>query len=226
MKMFSRAKALLAIMAIAGAVLLGLPGSGDEAVASNMGFKENKQIFAKDGAPRNGENLVALPFNNPYATSQDICDAIAGAAPACRIVQINALAGITSTDSCSAAGGAFPLLQRVGILVDSCTAPTAGILVGSHAPGVAINLYPQVSPVPKGFNHYPIPFHTTNANMQNVCTDLGLAAPNRILRYNADNGVTSSWTCGGGGASPVLVLGESLIIDSLSVASAPVPSHF
>jgi len=230
MKLNSRAFAVLAILAIAGAVLLV---DSDETLASNMGFKENKQIFPKDGPPNNGVNLVALPFNNPYATSQDICDAInspvGGTPPACRIVQIAANTGITSTDTCAAAGGAFPLIPRVGIVVDSCTAATAGIIVGSHAPGVAFNLYQQVPPQPKGFNHYPIPFHTTNATMGAVCTDLGLVSPTRIIKINADNGVLATHSCPVANPGPAglpLVLGESLIIDNVAVASAPVPSHF
>ena len=48
----NRANAVLAILAIACAVLL--VGS-DEALASNMGFKENKQIFAQDGGPERQE---------------------------------------------------------------------------------------------------------------------------------------------------------------------------
>ena len=62
--------------------------------------------------------------------------------------------------------------------------------------------------------------------MQAVCVDIGLpAGPGRVLRFNADNGVTTPWTCGPG-VSPALVLGESVIIDSLAGAISPVPSHF
>jgi len=218
----NRTNAVLAILAIAAAVLLV---SSDQAVASNMGFKENKQIFAQDGAPQNGRNLVALPFNNPYVTSQDVCDAINGNTPACRVVQINAQTGGQLVDTCGG-GGAFNLAQRVGVIIDSCTSGTSGIIVGSHAPGVAVSFFAQSPPAPKGFNHYPIPFHTTNANMQAVCVDIGLpAGPGRIVRYNADNGVVTTWSCGAG-VSPTLVLGESLIVDSLTGAVSPVPSHF
>jgi hypothetical protein len=218
-----RATAVLAILAVAGAMLL--VGS-DEAVASNMGFKENKQIFAQDGPPQNGRNLVALPFNNPYLTSQDICDALNLAGASCRVSQVNANTGANPSDFCAAAGGAFPLQLRVGVLVDSCTANTSGIIVGSHAPGVAVNLYPQSPPNPKGFNNYSLPFHTTNANMQAVCVDIGVpAGPGRIVRYNSDTGVVTTWNCGAG-ASPALVLGESVIIDSLTAPLNPIPSHF
>lgn len=222
MKLNTRAFAVLAILAIAGAVLL--VGS-DEALASNMGFKENKQIFAQDGPAQNGRNLVALPFNNPYVTSQDVCDAINGNVPVCRVIQINAATGGTSSDTCGG-GGAFNLAARVGLLIDSCTSATSGIIVGSHAPGVAVNFFAQAPPSPKGFNHYPIPFHTTNANMQAVCVDIGVpAGPGRVLRFNADTGGTTVWACGPG-VSPALVLGESVIVDSLTAPLSPVPSHF
>lgn len=218
----NRANAVLAILAVACALLL--VGS-DETLASNMGFKENKQIYAQDGPPQNGRNLVALPFNNPYVTSQDVCDAINGNTPTCRIVQINANTGAQTVDTCGGAG-AFNLTPRVGILIDSCTTGTSGIIVGSHAPGVAVNFFTQSPPQPKGQNHYPIPFHTTNANMQAVCVDIGLpSGPGRIVRYNADNGVVTTWSCGAG-VSPALVLGESLIVDSLTGPVSPIPSHF
>jgi hypothetical protein len=223
MKLNKRANAVLAILAIAGAMLL--VGS-DEALASNMGFKENKQIFAQDGPPQNGRNLVALPFNNPYVTSQDVCDALNLAGASCRVSQVNASTGAQPADFCAAAGGAFNITARVGVLIDSCTANTSGILVGSHAPAVPVNLFQQTPPSPKGFNHYPVPFHTTNANMQAVCVDIGVpAGPGRILRNNADTGVQTAWNCGPG-VSPNLVLGESVIIDSLTAPLNPVPSHF
>jgi hypothetical protein len=62
--------------------------------------------------------------------------------------------------------------------------------------------------------------------MQAICVDIGLTnGPGRVLRFNADTGATTVWTCGPG-VSPALVLGESVIIDSLTGPASPVPSHF
>lgn len=231
MKLNSRAFAVLAILAVAGAVLLA---GSDEALASNMGFKENKQIFPKDGPPSNGKNLVALPFHGPYNNSQDICDALNLGAPGsgttCRVSQINAGTGApVGPDFCNAAGGSFVLLAKVSVIVEECATATSGIIVGSHAPGGTVSVFPQDGPPSNGVNHYPIPFHTTNANMQQVCTDLGLVAPVRISSINADTGaLRGPWFCGGGGAPPALVLGEGLIIEQLppGPTPTPVPSHF
>jgi hypothetical protein len=227
MKLNSQSKVVLALLAIAGAMLLGLAGSSDEAVASNMGFKENKQIFRQLPAAIQYGNLVALPFNNPYLTSQDICDALnlsVGDAT-CQIQQINAGTGVTATDTCGG-GGSFPLAARVGVSVVQCTVNHSGIIVGSHAPGVGVTLSLQaVTPPEKGTNNFPIPFHTTNATSQNVCDDLGLVAPVSIRRNQADIAVPLIDTCGGGGAFN-LVLGESLIIKNLAATISPIPSHF
>jgi len=229
MKLFSRVKAVLAVLAIAGAMLLGLSASGDETFASNMGFKENKQIWRKlpTGLPQYG-NLVALPFNNPYVTSQDVCDALnlqAGPDTTCQVQQINASTGVNSVDTCGG-GGSFALAARVGITIAECTSNHAGIIVGSHAPGVAVSFFASaVTPPEKGTNNYPIPFHTTNATSQDVCNDLGLVAPVTIRRNDAQFGPNSVDTCGGGGAFP-LILGESLIIKNLAAPTSPVPSHF
>ena len=66
------AKGALAIAAVVSVALL----SGNQAVASNMGFKHNHQIFSNVGGGTIGQNEVALPYHNPYHVFQDICTAL------------------------------------------------------------------------------------------------------------------------------------------------------
>ena len=51
--------------------------AGGVSVASNMGFKMNKAIVIdpdQNLVNQPGKNFVSLPYNNPYATAQDLCN--------------------------------------------------------------------------------------------------------------------------------------------------------
>jgi hypothetical protein len=212
-------------VALSSVVLL----SSDQALASNMGFKMNKVIEATATPAPKGENLVALPYRNPYGTAEDVCSALGLTAATGKIRQLNALAGTTASHNCGALGP-FTLALRVGIIVTNPTA-AGGILVGSHAgnPPGSITLQPLATPAPKGQNHFPVLYHTTAVNAQDLCTDLGLPAGGKILRRNAATGVPSSHNCGDLGAFN-LVLGESTVVtfpgaSALSVAPGH-PAHF
>lgn len=213
-------------VALASVVLL----AGDQAMASNMGFKMNKTVAATASPSPIGENRVALPFRNPYQNAQDICTALGLTAATGRVRQLDALSGVTASHNCGAAGP-FSLAQRVGIIVTNPT-PAGGILVGSHSSnppsGITIR---KVGASPIGQNDFPVPYHTTAVSAEDLCVDLGLPANSTVRRLNASSGVTSSHNCGAAGAYS-LVLGESVRIAMPSsvvtdlVVAAGHPAHF
>lgn len=220
----SLSKRITGVVVVAAVAVLVAGMTGSDAIASNMGFKENKAIAAVGIPAPKGQNLVALPFNNPYANGQDICDALSLTPGSGQVLQVNAQTGSTNVHVCGNAP-LFNLAERVGIEVRN-PAISSGILVGSHAPGVAVTLYPLGVPAPKGRNIYPIPFHTTNANGQDVCNDLGLPNGSTVERIDATAGLTQSHVCGN---TPLfnLVLGEALRVRYSGGGSlTPVPSHF
>jgi len=223
-------------VALSSVVLL----SSDQALASNMGFKMNKVVEAKVFPNPKGENLVALPYRSPYQNADDVCSALglSDSDPLAKVSQLDPRAGgtfgQTSSYNCQDLVGAFSLIPRVGVTVFSGTT-AGGILVGSHQgnpPGGMI-LKQKVFPAPQGDYYFPVPYHTTAVNAQDLCTDLNLptAAPGtKILRLDALAGVKPSHDCGAAGAFP-LVLGESVLIQILVGASdvtvaAGHPAHF
>lgn len=213
-------------VALASVVLL----SGDQAMASNMGFKMNKTIAATASPAPIGQNRVALPYRNPYQNAQDICTALGLTAATGAVRQLDPILGATASHNCGAPGP-FTLTQRLGIIVTNPTA-AGGILVGSHSSnppsGITIR---KVGAAPIGQNDFPVPYHTTAVTAQDLCNDLGLPATSAVRRLNAANGAVSSHNCGDPGAYN-LVLGESVRISMPSsvvtdlVVAAGHPAHF
>lgn len=198
-------------VAVASLVLL----AGDQALASNMGFKINTVIQPLSNPSPGGDNRVALPYRNPYPKVIDVCNALGLNATSGKVVQIDAVTGTPSSDNCNAAGGGFTLALRVGIRVTNPTL-AGGILVGSHVgnPPGDITIRVKANPPQKGVNDFPLPYHTMNTTAENVCTDLGLPALTNIKRIDARPaplGGTSSHDCGAFGPFN-LVLGEAVSI--------------
>jgi hypothetical protein len=215
------------VVALASVVLL----AGDQAMASNMGFKMNKTIAAIASPSPIGENRVALPYRNPYNNAQDICTALGLTAATGSVRQLDPASGVTAVHNCGAAGP-FGLTLRLGVIVRNPTA-VSGILVGSHSsnPPGGITIRKLGSPSPIGQNDFPVPYHTTAVTAEDICVDLGLPATSIVRRLDASSGVTSVHNCGAAGPYNV-VLGESLrismpssVVTDLVVASGH-PAHF
>ena len=214
-------------VALASVVLL----AGDQAMASNMGFKMNKTIAATASPSPTGENRVALPYRNPYNNAQDICTALGLTATTGSVRQLDPASGVTAVHNCGAAGP-FSIALRLGVIVRNPTA-VSGILVGSHAsnPPSGITIRKLGSPSPIGQNDFPVPYHTTAVTAEDLCVDLGLPAASIVRRLDAGSGVTSVHNCGSPGPYS-LVLGEAVRISMPSsvttdlVVSAGHPAHF
>ncbi|HEY3176127.1 MAG TPA: hypothetical protein VGK94_10275 [Candidatus Polarisedimenticolia bacterium] len=220
-------KLLVGAALVAALVVL----AGGHAQASNMGFKMNKVIDPKATNPGVGQNLVAIPYRNPYMTAEDLCAALGLTASQAKVIQNIAQTGASLSHTCSNASP-FSLRPREGFLVNNQPTTTGGILVGSHQanPPGSVTLYPSATNPGVGVNFYDLPYHTTNLTAEDVCNDLGLPANSKVIRNVAATGASLSFLCGGG--SPfTLVLGEALKVTSISggLAITPAaghPAHF
>ena len=229
LRLSSWSKLALALAVASASVLVS-----DPAQASNMGFKMNKVIEPIGTPSPKGENWVALPYRNPYATAQDLCAALglSNVAPKGRVRLVNAQTGAASVHNCGDLG-AFALpkpFTNAGLIITNSTA-AGGILVGSHAsnPPSSLTLYPTATPSPKGQNFFSVPYHTTAVNAQDLCVDLALPAGGRVQRRNAATGATSNHNCGDLGPFS-LILGEAALVTfpgaAPLVVAAGHPAHF
>jgi hypothetical protein len=199
----------------------------DRSLASEMGFRFNKQICPLAAPSPRGRNWISLPLVNNYTNAQQLCVALAMPVGSSRVLQWNANTGAITVWTCGGGGPPPPLNPLVGVEVN---APVMGfgVLEGSHfdPPAPGIPLFPADGPPFNGSNLYPVPYHSMARTMQDVCVDIGLPlGPARIVRLDACTGATSVWNCGPG-LSPALVLGEAVVIDSMPVATAFIPDHF
>jgi hypothetical protein len=220
---FTKSKLLVSvIVAVSMAVL-----AGGALHASNMGFKMNKVIFIQGGVGSGvGDNFVSLPFRNPYANAQDVCAAL-GLGAGGTIQQIGAQFGTPSNHTCGAALP-FALTPRVGLRVRNPLATVSGILVGSHSGGPpGVTFFPLGGPGSGvGDNNFPVLYHGTAANAENICTQAALTAgTSTIQRIDAQFGAPVNHTCGA--ALPFsLVLGESVRVRTNTLVAGFVPPHF
>jgi hypothetical protein len=236
-------KAWLAL-SVALAVIVA---SGSVTMASNMGFKINKALYSSFGTagPPIGENLVSLPYNNPYPNSRSLCNAIGASGFAGVRIRTRTPGGAVLTSFCTlnpghtlvsaanpASRGHFVLitcdLGGAGCPADADPgAPEvgSGILVGSSSET-------QVLPSITGGgvdNDISVPYHTTWTGAKDVCTTYGFATANqRVLRLNAQTGVFTTFFCSAGPPGFALVIGEGLIIRNTlaGVTAGPLPPHF
>ncbi len=65
---FVRKHRFALMVGVAAVAMIVVAGLSDAVVASNMGFKMNRQILV-------GNNLVSLPYKTPIAKALDVCDA-------------------------------------------------------------------------------------------------------------------------------------------------------
>lgn len=195
---------------------------GDLAVASNMGFKMNKQIVK-------GTNLVALPFRTPTQTAQQLCAVFGKNTSATALAQFTGAA--LQSYTCDQLTAGFPLLNKgVGVRIVEATTAATGILVGSHIPGQSVTI-PDAGTFPVGTLIYAYPYHTTNATARDVCQNgaLTTVAPAPLLtRYGPAGGVDATYTCDQVAAAGFpLRLGEGVQISGeTNGPKVFVPSHF
>ncbi len=209
----SHSKVLVVALVAASMALL----AGGVLQASNMGFKMNRVIQA-GGVDPDGFNYVSLPFRNPYKNAQDICDAL-GLNPPAKVQLTHGGSGtVFGPYSCdTAAPWEFSIANdnfRIGVEIFDAPVQTSGILVGSHAGGApGVNIYAgTAATAPFGVNDFPVLYHGTAADAQDVCTQLGLdpgPPPAAAAHLEARDGLGGISTHDCGLAFPfALVLGQ------------------
>jgi len=210
------------VVAAAALAMVLVAVLGDLAVASNMGFKMNKQIVK-------GTNLVALPFRTPTQTAQQLCAVFAKTTSATSLAQFTGAA--IQSYTCDQTTAGFNLLNKgVGVRIVESTAAGSGILVGSHIPGQSVTI-PDAGAFPVGTLVYAYPYHTTNASARDICQNgsLTTVAPAPLLtRYGPAGGVDGTYTCDAtASAGFALRLGEGVQVSGENNGPKVfVPSHF
>ena len=192
------------------------------ASASNMAFKLNKQIWALGGGSK-GRNLVALPARSPYQGAGGLtrlCTALGLSTNG--QVQLFTGTGTIYTYICGTVE-TFQLLDGKGMII-SDTADRNGILVGSDVPGKTIRIE-DLGASPVGTNLFPVDYHTTAVNPQDLCNQCLLSPTATITRFDAQAGVVNVHVCG---QVPLwnLVLGEAVMILEDNGPKVCSPSHF
>ncbi len=208
-------------------VLFGVLLACGLVIASNMGFKLVYRFYAPVATPPTnaGENWCAVPYNFPFTNSQtffDDIDAVSGSAS-----QVSRWLR-TDDKLQSYTGGKgdpiFPIVAGEAYLV-KVSANTDYVIVGSHQPGLGLNLYAPVTspPTNAGENWLSVPYHCTYNNSEDVYNDI----PNcsQFSRWLRTDDKLQSYT--GGKGDPVFPLapGEGYLV-KVSTDVTWTPSHF
>jgi hypothetical protein len=169
-----------------------------------------------------------VPFNNPYGTAQGLCTGIGLTSLSATVARLVPSTGSFETVVCGTASD-FPLENCQSVKVVEPTL-TSAVIVGSHDPSKTCNLIDNALPgqtAPIGDNYVSIPYHTTAADLEDACLDVG---PNAQTVAYLDPGTGSFVTrvCGSPVAADPLPLGRGLKVTLSGDANNTswVPSHF
>jgi len=224
------------ILAVAAGVLIT---SGGLVMASNFGFKINKQLYAGfllAQAPKR-DNWISIPYNSPYTDAKKLCNAILATTATTTLVQLNPVTGTTTVNYPCSLSTIVALNSAVGIRIRATAAtPTSGVLVGSSNEATTLPtvlggfLLPQA---PKKDNWISVPYHTTWAKAEDVCVTMGIGTgAGTVIRINPDPAVganTVSHPCGGTLVQNYsLVIGEALNVRKTSAGDVvgKLPPHY
>jgi len=198
-------------------------GAWQDATASNMAYKLNKQIFPLAGGGK-GRNFVSFPDRGPHSGPGGLTNSCAALNLSANgtITQFDAQVGIVNTFQCGQLE-TFTFMDQVGAIIED-TVATSGIIVGSDIPGNSFTFRDLGSP-PIGYNKYPVEYHATAVTPEDVCTQCALSATATITRFDAQNGFVLTHQCT---QLPLwnLVLGEAVLILEDNGPKTCVPPHF
>jgi hypothetical protein len=230
------------IMALVAASALIL-AVGGVSIASNMGFKLNKQLFFR-GSGQVGVNWTSIPQNHPYSGAPcTIGGPCAGALCAAlnltstglsrgTIIVLNATTGQFQTGTCGGTANtlALPSGQGVAITQPGAAGGSMGaIIVGSHNPTLTLTI-PKAGNGNIGNLWFALPYHTTAVTGQDVCAQIGMTGTGisrgTVTRLNAQTGAFTQGTCGSTAGSLNLVLGEQMQLREPNGPKSFSPAHF
>jgi hypothetical protein len=197
-----------------------MAASGGIMIASNVAFKINMQIWAKQIASQAPKryNYISLPYSNPYPNPKALCNALGFSGFQQTIRRLNPLTGTTLDGlgefgflfncsspgpGCAAGQSCNPMPANVGLLVLN-TGIAMGDFTGSLLQGSADDAMtlPKiyggfVSPAaPKRDNWISVPYHTTWLKASDICVTLGLTTllSGSVTRINGDPAAPSNVT--------------------------------
>ena len=225
-----------AILGLAVAVLVT---SGTAVMASNMGFKINKQIYngyTASKAPK-AVNWISLPYSSPYNNMKSLCNAMGTTASTVTIYQLNASTGLGTSMSCALSlATLLDSTRGVRVTNASTNPPTNAVLVGASD---ETKTFPTIyggfilAQAPKKDNWISIPYHTTAIKAEDICLNLGIGAgAGTVIRINADPASstnTISHPCGNTLVSNfTVVIGEALDVRKTTAGDiiGKFPNHF
>jgi len=204
--------------------------------ASNMGFKLNKGGTAKGITAGTGSDIWALPFNQQtdLLDAKDLIDDIETSTSLPGVVNqvarylrdSDGFAGYTGTS-----GVAFQLVSGEAYLVqvDVAEFPVDYIMVGSHNPGLVINLLgPSTGVSASGSNLYAYPYHSVATDAKELIDEVNLAGGGSVVvqvaEYLTDSDGFAGYT-GTSGVAFALNPGVGYLIQVNTDVSF-VPAHF
>lgn len=185
---------------------------GGLVVASNMGFK-----FVPNFTTPNADYWLSVPYNNNYTVAQDVCDDLGSAT---LVSRFDTPSGVRQDWTCPF-GNNFSVTSGEGLFIRVGSASTP-VIVGSHDPSLTIPAGGFTVANADWF--LSIPYHTTAAVADDICSEVG---PNATLvsRFDTASGVRQDWTCPFGNNFSVNI-GEALAVRVGSATSAFTPSHY
>jgi hypothetical protein len=205
---------------ILGVAVAIMTASGSMMMASNMGFKINKQMWAKEVAAQSPkrDNWISLPYNNPYPNPKALCSTLGYSGLQQSIRKLNPATGTFADGSgdtgfnftcngagpgCSAGQTCNPMPTNVGLLVRN-TLTTVGDFTGSVLVGSSNETQPLpkiyggfvASGAPKKDNWISVPYHTTWVRASDICATVGLTTllSGSIVRVNGDPAASTAVT--------------------------------
>lgn len=203
-------------------------------VASNMGFKLTKTLVYVDANHVN-VNWISLPYYYLTGTvnAENVCDDIGGTCNTlgnCEVAKWNVSTDTYSTWTCQTAKGTpFTVNPGEGIYVKPNTNQDF-IIVGSHNPTLQLTLtYVDANHV--NVNWISVPYHTTAANAENLCDEIGGVCNTlgncEVGKWNVSTDTYSTWTCQTAKGTPfTLTPGEAVYVKPNATITGYIPSHY
>lgn len=223
-------RVFLGAMVVALAVVLSV----GVIVASNMGFKANKQLLGLGaGATQSkfGNNYISVPYfpQTGMANAKDLGTDIgcANVNTLQRYIESTNLFQVYNCRS-SATGINFPLVPGESSLIVARAVPNfTYLIVGSHNPNQGVNI--DGTPGSKfGNNYMAPPFHFTGSNAKDLGTDIGCASVSTVQRYVESTNLFQVYNCRSSatGINFAVAPGEGYLVVARPGAVVYTPSHY
>jgi hypothetical protein len=219
-------KGMTLVVAVAVAALLVTGGL----IASNMGFKLNYTLEGP-GSSQTGTNTLGLPFNKMtgLANAKDLIDDINNTgAPTGKVVNVQQFnrANDSYVVYNGVTGAPFTLTDGHAVRVQ-VSADVQYIVVGSHNPGLAIDLLATGVGSQSGTNLAAIPYHTTADNAKDLIDEVNALVPGSVVNVQQFNNANDSFIVYNGvtGSAFAWAAGEGVVFQ-MSQNVNWVPAHF